>query len=448
MKHYNIKIVLVTLLVFIFSFSKSIAQRQLHSDSKRALKYYNTALNHYNLLEYSEAIKAMSKSIKIDDEFLEAYLVLAEIYIDNGDIKKAIQYYNKSLEIDPNFFPGIYYSIGDLNMSIANYSDAKISFEKLLTYEKISHKFKRKTKRQIEICNFAIKAINNPVPFNPVKLDSMVNTKYDEYWPALTADEETLVFTRLVAKNKQIALPDKKLPRYKNSVQEDLFISYKNKDTWTFAENAGNILNSDKNEGAQTISVDGRKIYYTACSRSDGKGSCDIYSCTKVNGKWQEPVNIDSPINTERWEAQPSISSDGKTLYFVSSRTKGKGKKDIWLSEKLPNGKWSKPRNLGDSINTSGNEISPFIHPDNKTLYFTSNGLIGMGGYDIFKSEKKNDGSWTKPVNLGYPINTQFDENGLIVNAKGERAFFSSDRFSEMGMDIFEFELYKEAQPQ
>ncbi|MDA3781492.1 MAG: OmpA family protein, partial [Bacteroidales bacterium] len=414
-------------------------------------KYYYEGIRHYNLLELSLAIKSMKKSIKIDKKFIEAYLVLADIYMDAGNTNKAIETYKKSIEIDPDFFPGIYYNLGDLNLRLALYSEAKNAFEKLLTYKNLSVDFRRKTKKKIETCHFAINTIKNPVPFIPKKLDSTVNTKFDEYWPVLTADEEMLVFTRLVFKNSKLktnGIPNKNTIAYNRSVQEDLYISYKDNSTWSFAKNIGNTLNSEKNEGAQTISVDGRVIYYTACSRDDGKGSCDIYQCYKKNGKWLNPVNISSPVNSEKWEAQPSISSDGKTLYFVSNRSGGKGGKDIWMSEKLPNGNWSKPSNLGDSINTKGNEISPFIHADNKTLYFTSDGLLGMGGYDIYKTVRKNDASWATPVNIGYPINTQFDETGLIVNARGERAFFSSDRYSSSGLDIYEFELYKDARPQ
>ncbi len=134
-------------------------------------------------------------------------------------------------------------------------------------------------------------------------------------------------------------------------------------------------------------------------------------------------------------------------MYFVSNREGGFGKKDIWMSNILTDGRWSKPINPGKNINSSGDEQSPFIHPDNKTLYFASDGKTGMGGFDLFKVSRNDDGSWSEPFNLGYPINTSSDEIGFIVNAKGDRAYFSSDRLSEMGRDIFEFELYKEARP-
>jgi len=188
-------------------------------------------------------------------------------------------------------------------------------------------------------------------------------------------------------------------------------------------------------------------MYFTACNRPDGKGRCDIYFSEKKDNAWTEPININSPVNTSAWEAQPSISPDGKTLYFVSNREGGQGQKDIWMSTLLANGNWTKPINLGNNINSTGQEQSPFIHPDNRTLYFASNGLTGMGGFDLFKTVRNEDGTWSDPINLGYPINTTFDEIGLIVNAEGNRAFYSSDRLSNKGRDIFEFELYKEARP-
>ena len=179
----------------------------------------------------------------------------------------------------------------------------------------------------------------------------------------------------------------------------------------------------------------------------DLKPNLESVRIRKKDGEWTEPININSPVNTSAWEAQPSISSDGKTLYFVSNREGGNGQKDLWMSNLQSDGNWTKPINLGDKINSAGEEQSPFIHPDNKTLYFASNGLTGMGGFDLFKTIRNEDGSWSEPVNLGYPINTTFDEIGLIVNAEGNRAFYSSDRLSNKGRDIFEFELYQEARP-
>ncbi len=452
---------LFCVVVFLLIPAYSIAQYNYSTSNKKAINAYEEALQSFNRMDYTTAVISMQKAIKADDKFIEAHIVLAEIYIENGERKNAISTYKKTIDIDPDFFPGLYSSLAQLEMMENEFKSAKLHLEKYLSYNNLKPISISQAKRKLESCNFAIDAIKNPVPFNPVNLGDSINTEYDEYWPTLTADEQTLIITRLIPKDliedpisgniyknekELVSTNRQKLPGL-NNVQEDFYISLKENDFWSKAINAGEPLNTKGNEGAQTILVDGRIMYFTACNRSDGKGRCDIYSSTKKNGKWTEAVNLGSPVNSGFWEAQPSISSDGQTLYFVSNRDGGNGQKDIWISNIMEDGRWSKPINPGENINSAGQEQSPFIHPDNKTLYFASDGKIGMGGIDLYKVTRNDDGTWSEPINLGYPINTTFDEIGLIVNARGDRAFFSSDRLSEKGRDIFEFELYKEARP-
>ncbi len=207
-------------------------------------------------------------------------------------------------------------------------------------------------------------------------------------------------------------------------------------------------MNSNDNEGAQCISRDGRIMIFTACGRHDGLGRCDLYICQRHGDRWTKPRNMGPAINSGAWESQPSLSMDGKTLYFVSDRIGGYGGTDICMST-LKEGAWSKPKNLGPAIITAGNESSPFIHYDNQTLYFASTGHVGMGGSDIFLARKQADGSWSTPENLGYPINTAGDESCLIVNAEGNMAYFSSDQYGGMGkQDLYCFELPPAVRPQ
>jgi outer membrane protein OmpA-like peptidoglycan-associated protein/tetratricopeptide (TPR) repeat protein len=428
----------------------SNAQRNYTSSNKKAIKSYEEALLAFDRMDYGNAVILMEKALKSDDEFVEAHLVLAEIYLENGDNKKAINSYKKSIEINPTFFPGLYYSLGLLEMKENEFIEAKEHFEKYLGFKNLKPALMSMAKKKIETCEFANEAINNPVPFNPLNLGDSINSEFDEYWPSLTADEQTLIFTRLIPIDNEVGI---KMIGNKNpvidlqSVQEDFFISEKENNVWLGAQNIGEPLNTIGNEGAQTVSVDGRTMYFTACNREDGKGRCDIYKCKKENGKWSVPENIGSPVNSKYWEAQPSISPDGKTLFFVSNREGGLGGKDIWISTQNRDGEWSKPINPGKKINSSGDEQSPFIHPDNHTLYFSSNARVGMGSSDLFIASRNDDGVWEEAVNLGYPINTVFDEIGLVVNARGDRALFSSDRLNRKRRDIFEFELYKEARP-
>jgi outer membrane protein OmpA-like peptidoglycan-associated protein len=229
--------------------------------------------------------------------------------------------------------------------------------------------------------------------------------------------------------------------------QEDFFISYLSGRTWREALNAGSPLNTFQNEGAQSISSDGSYMYFTACDRSGGLGSCDIFFSAFRDGKWSIPINLKSPVNTTYWESQPSINATGKMLFFSSNRPGGVGGKDLWYSLYKSNGKWSTPKNLGTVINTPGDEMSPYIHFDGRTLYFSSDGRPGMGGLDIYFSRFLDDSTWTEPVNLGYPINTFNDEMGLTIESTGEKAYFSSIRDAQNGKDIFSFRLHESLQP-
>ena len=184
-------------------------------------------------------------------------------------------------------------------------------------------------------------------------------------------------------------------------VQEDFFISQWKDTSWGLMQNAGNPLNTMDNEGAQTLSGDGRFMIFTACNRSDGLGRCDLYWSEKEGDKWSIPKNLGKPVNTSYSETQPSITPDGRTLYFSSDRPGGKGQHDIWVSQQIAGDQWSQPENMGDSINTGGIEMSPFIHPDNQSLYFSSNEHIGLGGYDLFVSRCDSAGKWHKARKSG-----------------------------------------------
>ncbi|MCD6556038.1 MAG: OmpA family protein, partial [Bacteroidales bacterium] len=211
----------------------------------------------------------------------------------------------------------------------------------------------------------------------------------------------------------------------------------------------GKPLNTRGNEGAQSISADGKLLFFTSCEYAKGKsahgktyGSCDIWLSHKIGSKWSKPKNLGHQVNSKYWESQPSFSADGKTLYFASNRPGGKGKIDIWKTEMQKDSTWNQPVNLGDNVNTPGEDQSPFIHYDNKTLYFSSTGHSGMGKSDLFFTKKDKTGHWQKPVNLGYPINTFEEEISLTINAKGNKAFFASSKNSEFGgLDIYTFDL-------
>ncbi len=424
-----------SLIVFLLCVANSLVAQKYTSNSGKAVKQFEEARSKYRMYLFAEAETGFLKAIKTDPEFIEAYIVLAKMYWDIDSLQKAIDTYDRGLKINPSFYTKGYFFKGDLERKTGQYDAAVKSLKKLLEVEKNS-KVLALGKQALKQAEYAVEAVKNPVDFNPVLLDTSINSADDEYWPSLSADEQTIVITRLV--NSSIP---------KARVQEDFYISTKVDSSWSMARNAGKPLNTYDNEGAQSISANGATMVYTVCNRRGVIGRCDLYVSEKRGTAWTEPQNLGLPVNSKAKETQPSLSADGNTLYFSSDRAGGKGGLDIWVSHKTADGLWSNPENLGDSINTRGNESSPFIHHDNSTLYFSSDYHLGMGGFDIFYSRKGADGKWNKPINIGYPINTHRDEIGLVITAKGDRAYYSSNINPERGRDIYQFDLYKEARP-
>ncbi len=430
----------IFILLLILIQTSLYSQKEYSTKSKSAIKLYEDGVSALTMRQFPEAIDNLEKAIEKDSEFVEAYLMLGEVYIEQQQPEKAIQYYSKGMEVKPEFYPPGFIVLGKLNLQNGKYQQAKTSFEKYLASGYNSTKFTKEANDAIKQCDFGIHAIQNPVPFEPINLGDKINTQYDEYWPSLSADEQELVFTVLLPK-------DENNPNAYRNRQEDFYYSIKIEDEWCQAKSVGNPLNTTDNEGAQTISADGKWMFFTACNRDDGNGQCDIYFSQKVGAQWAKPVNLGEPVSTASKEKQPSVSPDGRTLYFASDRAGGFGGMDIWVSKLNEQGKWTKPVNLGEKINTKGDDISPFIHHDNQTLYFSSEKHLGLGGFDLFMSHLDSTGKWTTPVNMGYPINSYLDEIGLIINAEGNHAYYSSSRIEENGRDLYEFELYKEARP-
>ena len=413
---------------------------ELSTSSRRARRDFLRAEEAWRLYDKNVAVENLEQAISRDPNFIEAHLLLAEIHYHYEDYGLSIMPLKKAINIDEDFFPMAHFYLAKSYFYTAHYQDALDIFKKVIKGE-YPEKRNIEIHRYIESCRFAIIATENPVPFTPENAGPSINSEYSEYSPALTADEQTLIFTR-----------KKPLPGYtagwQTSYHEDFYISHFQDGSWQEAVNLGPPLNTDGNEGAQTITADGRQMFYTACNRPDGVGRCDIYFSQRRGGVWTTPVNLGRPVNSPAWDSQPSVSADGNTLYFASSRRGSVGNIDIWKTTLDDTGNWTEPVNLGPQINTPGRELSPFIHPDNKTLYFASDGHPGMGRLDIFVSRREEDGSWSEPQNLGYPINTHRDEFALIVGASGKNAWFASDVDGGYGeSDLYYFELYPEARP-
>jgi len=431
MLHCCTKYSLPVLLVFLLSGFCSVAQ-----NSSKVQQQFEKALQFYKIQEYEDAISEIDKLLKKSPGFVDATLLLADIYHDTRSTENEIKSLENALQYSQN--PLIYYRLGKANYSVGNYEKALFNFENYALSNGISDVRKTEVRQLLKSCRFAIDAVKSPVDFNPERLSEKINTVDDEYWPSISLDGSKIVFTRLLK-------PTAGLP------QEDFFIAGFDTAGWGKAVAIAEI-NTRENEGAQTLSADGRLLFFTACNRSDGKGSCDIYF-SFFNGKiWSSPKNAGTSLNTASWEAQPSVSADNRYLYFSSNRAGGKGEKDIWRAELLGltdsgNLKWGDPENAGDVINTGGNEISPFIHPNNHDFYFASDFHAGMGGMDLFHARLHTDGTFSVPANLGFPVNTFKDEQGFVISSDGSSAYFASAREQGFGLDIFTFLLPAELRP-
>lgn len=441
---------IVCLLVLIAGFAACKAQTPLTTKSKKATKAYNLAIQYMDTYQYDLALAEIQKAKKDDPNFVEAYLLQANLHLILRQWDQAEIEFEKSFAINPTFFPASFYDCAEAEMKQGKYAEAKVHFNDFLRNKRAGSppRIIEAAERGIENCDFAIDAMAHPVPFNPVNMGPGPNSKDCEYFPNVTADDNTFLFTR----NSQTV----NAQGVGMHSQEDFYISYKDeKGNWSTAMNLGYPINTPGNEGAPSLSPDGRYLYFAACDEEmgypggkQGYGSCDIFFSQKVNAQWTKPVNVGSPVNTSSWETQPSFSSDGRTLYYISNRRDGYGGGDIWMCTLNDSGKWGKPVNLGADINTPGEEEAVFIHPDNQTLYFASDGHIGMGGFDLYICRRDSLGNWGKPVNLGYPINTYKRESGLIVNAAGNLAYFSSTREGGTGCDdIYTFEIPASLQP-
>lgn len=413
---------------------------QYSTSSQKAIGLFETAVKLYNSRLEDKALDDLDKALKEDPDFLEALKLNAEILHARRDYEGEIAIYNRMLQVEKERVPATFMYLGEAEFNIGRYKNARNHFSRAVVIKGLDMKSRNKLKSLLANAEFALAAVENPVPFTLVNVGDSVNSMFNDYWPSLTADEQMLIFTRELPSLSADVMGNLK-------GQEDIFFSSKNnKGGWTKAASLSTNINSQKNEGSQAISTDGRMLVFTACKRPDVIGHCDLYFSERDSSSWSKPVNMYRPINTKAWEAQPCLASDGISLYFVSNRPGGRGGMDIWKSTLTESGTWAEPVNLGDSINTPGDEMSPFIHPDNSTLYFASNGHLGLGGQDMYISHLRN-GAWTKPTNLGYPINTYNDEYGLVVTPDGREAFFASNRNVKRGKDIYRFPLTRSMRP-
>ncbi len=435
------RLLLFLLVLFVHT---AFAQEGFHTKkttTDKARKYLKSSVAESNRGNTKKALIYVKKALKADPVFVDAIIHFGAIEYDSDHLAEAKKLFEQAYQLAPDYRKSVLYKIGVTEWKRDEFESAAGYFERYIQSNPKSKRRLKKASQYLKNCRFAAGAIKHPVPYHPESLGSAVNTGNPEYLPVLTADKKTLVFTRLTGKG-----------RYAN---EDFYISKLKNGEWQKAMPIVE-LNTDENEGGQTLSADGKMMVFTACNRKGGAGRCDLYFSEYKNGHWTPVKNMGHTVNSPAWESLPSISPNKDAVYFASNRKGGYGGSDIWVTYRQPDGKWGKPVNLGENINTELDDQAPFIHPDNKTLYFMSRGHAGMGGYDIFFTKRKPDGSWDKPKNIGYPINTKGEEGALFVTLDGETAYFATDvkninpgkeKITEKNSDIFSFPLYEGARP-
>ena len=413
----------------------SSAQYNPDKVNKKATQLYSKALELAESDNFKGGIETLQQAVKIDNKFEDAYLSIAGMYGELKNYQGAVDNYEKAKAIDSVYFLdyNLPYSINQAGLG--NFEKAIDAVNIFLTITNLNETSRKAGEYRQKCYRFALDYAHDKkasdYKFELQNMGDSINSPVSEYYPTITIDGSKLIYTRRV-----------------NNFNEDFYESAHIDSSWSKSTSLSGNINTNQNEGAQNISQDGQWLIFTGCNFPEGRGSCDLYISYLTAEGWSTPENLGDSINTEAWESAPSLSPDKRDLYFASRRPDGYGGSDIYVSHRLLNGNWSSPENLGPVINTAGDEGTPFIHADNQSLYFTSSGHPGYGGDDLFLARKGAKGVWSKPENLGYPINTIENEGSLVISADGKTAYYASDRAdSRGGLDLYTFQLRNDIRP-
>lgn len=403
--------------------------------SKKAQTFFTQAQQRAADGHFASAVGLLQQSLAADSTYVDAMLALASLYGQQKNYRQATAWHEKAIRIDSTYTLPYRHTYSVQLAGMGEFARALNAVNQQLSRQapKNPTALERLMKSQ-RAYQFGIDyARLNPdtsYVFAPRNAGPGVNSAESEYFPWLSLDRSELVFTRRV-----------------RDINEDFFVSTADSGTWKNAIPLPGQINTPRSEAAQTISPDGQWLFFTARDRADNIGGYDLYFSYRTPLGWSAGENMGFRVNSDQWDSQPCIAPDKNELYFASRRPGGLGGSDIYVTRRV-NGKWQEAENLGPGINTAGDDQCPFIHADNQTLYFTSNGWPGYGNNDLFVARRQPDGSWGQPVNLGYPINTIDDEGTLFIAADGVTAYYASDRSdSRGGLDIYHFELRPAVRP-
>ncbi len=427
------KTLVFILLVCIFNvglFAQLPGEKQLIKESIRLVYLH----------DYSHALPLLVRVEKNDLNNAHVDYLLGLTYLKLNSIDSAIYFLNNSKKnislVNKEFSASdktapieVLKFLGEAYHKSYNFNKALENYNKYLKQCVTPDTFY--INRQIKSINYAKKAVKDSIRIKITNLGPNVNSKYNDYAPAIDSSQIILVFTSRRKGNYGSETDYGDFP-------SDLYISYYKNGKWTKAKNLGSVVNTTSDEASISLAAGAKHLFIF----KNTKGNGDIYDSYFIDSTWTKPQKLPAGINTKYNETHASITADEDVLYFVSDRPGGYGGKDIYYSVALPNGEWSKPKNIGPVINTPYDEDAVFIHPDGQTLYFASKGHNNLGGYDIFYSNKQPDGTWGKPHNFGYPINTPFDENFFVITPDNKAAYFSAIRPEGYGQrDIYKMDF-------
>jgi Tol biopolymer transport system component len=430
------------------------------------------------VLAFAFLFSGTSFSSPLLDAADQVKMTLAKQKLYGGDVKGALNLYKEVLTRNPND-PAVLHFVGVCHFKMNEFEKAKEHFEKakatnskeirnetylytgkllqmerkydeaLTDYNNYKSKVTAKQAAEevdvdvdvaIDQCNTAKALLASPLDVKVENMGPDINSQYDDKSPAISADGMKLLFNTRRPETTNSPVDVEGDGKYFEDIYFSDFDTVGKK--WKPADDVPGSINTDGHDACTSISADGKTIYIYKNDLKDPQSrGGDIYVSKITNGKWKTPENLGKPVNSSYWEGGACISPDGKTLLFTSERPKGQGNSDIWMVTKKNKKEWNEPVNLGPEINSPNDEGGLFLAPDGKTLFFCSNGKGSMGNYDIFKTTLEN-GKWTKPVNLGYPINSDKDDKTFVLSADAQTGYFSSTREGGLGeSDIYKVDL-------
>jgi outer membrane protein OmpA-like peptidoglycan-associated protein len=399
----------------------------------KTVKALDEAMAYSRAGDAEKALQSTEKVLKKNPDLVDAWLLKANLHFDQQQWPEAEIALEKAIALKSDYYPNAYIQLAEIEWQTDQYADCAAHAKAFLAAKgsKIDEKARNQATRLIQNATFAVQAIKQPIPFVRTKLSDAINSVDPEYLPSLTADGRYFLFTRR-----------------ENNRDENYWLSEWTPEGWRPARPVDE-LNTPNLEGAATLTADGQFLIFSSEARGEehGQGNFDIwYAAAKGGGRFTPAKPFGTSINSASFDGQPCLSADGRELYFVSQRPSGKGGKDMYMCRKT--GETWAPAVPLTSLNTLWNEQTPFIHPDGQTLYFTSEGWPGMGDQDLFYARRQPDGTWSAPINLGYPLNTKQDEGALFVTTDGKKGYYAARVISEgQKHDIYEFEMPEAARP-